>query len=130
MLYQQRNVPELQPNPFLEQDNDIADPYPSQGRPSMSHEQTPVPPLRSVNRSGELGVSEGRSLSAGQGQEAGKAGTGAPQGYRMREAEQERRFRQDQESRVRDYRRAFPYEPAPRPESYRSYEGSRPPRRF
>lgn len=55
---------------------------------------------------------------------------GPGHGGMMREAEQERRFRQDQDSRERVFRRAHPYEPVPRQDSYRTYGGSRPPRSY
>ena len=131
-MHRQPQVPELQPNPFLEQDNaqdgtlHDKEGYP-QRVPPVSLDQAPVPPLRTVNRSGDMEVPQGRSLTKRQGAELG---SGSAQGYRMREMERERRFNQDQESRIRDYRRNFPHEPAPRPDSYRSYEGSRPPRTF
>ena len=131
-LHHQPKVPELQPNPFLEQDNaQGVTPHDKeaspQREPSASQNQVPVPPLRTVNRSGDMEVPQEPSLTKRQGAELG---SGSAQGYRMREVERERRFNQDQESRIRDYRRNFPHEPAPRPDSYRSYEGSRPPRTF
>ena len=135
-LHHQPKVPELQPNPFLEQDNAQGgmphdkEAYPGR-EPSASQDQAPVPPLRTVNRSGDVDAPQGRSLTKRQGADQGAdRGAGSAQGYRMREVERERRFNQDQESRIRDYRRNFPHEPAPRPDSYRSYEGSRPPRTF
>lgn len=47
---------------------------------------------------------------------------------RMREAEQERRFNQDQHYREQDFRRAFPQQAPPPRDTYKSYEPSRPPR--
>lgn len=50
------------------------------------------------------------------------------QAREAREMERARVFKQDQDAKERDFRRAFPNEPVPPQDRYKTYEGSRPPR--